>query len=1148
MPTQALLKDPLTGVYSRAVLNARLEEELDRAHRYQQPFSLLLLDLDHFKNINDAFGHSRGDQVLVEFAGQLAHNVRSADSIFRYGGDEFVVLLPNTPKEQARSTAQRLIESINAFKFSGKPAISLSLSIGLAAYPQDESTPEGLFDIADRRHQLAKRLGRSQVISETPELVTRTFIDSPSRLIEQDMALAAVNQFLDSLPENNRSVLHVAGKTGTGISRLQAEIRKIAHLRGYAVLAIDSRPSVKNRTFGALLEAQDQLPGYFLDPEADNPGQQLASYLVEKGQSGIIVTIDRLDHIDHGTLEFLRTLFNASEITQLGLVYSQTDPSNPRNFPTNIPLQETIRLKPISPSGLRIWLRQSLQWEAPQDFVAWLHQQTGGLPGNIKTALNYLHHQELLHPKESSWSFPQDLLQTSITQILQRKPILPPNNLPPDLVEIVNRVQELAHIKSLVNTERLVTITGSQGSGKTTLALQVASEMLETFPDGVYLVYPTDEAIHAGLLETIASTLRLPGDQSGLAKPLLGYLRPRDVLFIIDDYAASSSSQAVLQDLINQCDRVFILVTSQAPVDIPGEQVYPLGGLEFPEASNGYDLGRFSACTLFVQAAQRVASSFQAATKNANWIAQICRLVDGLPLALELAASWSQTFDCEEIATRIAQSQANLSAQTGPAEEHLVQSVLDAFWELFSESDQNILFQLTVFKGVFRRDLAQQVTGASPFFLDALASKSLLIKTPQGHYRMPAFLKTYLSGKFQHAEQQLENVRARHCQAYSRYGDQLTRSSPRELQPGSYQAIRLEWQNFLSAWDWSISSDSEEQSLALLHTLAAAFRLQGNYQEALHILALAKEKISVSTPEVEPRHPSAAQLLGELAMQSGEFAYLLGWYQSSYQLLQEAVATFKNCGNPSKSAQALLLLSRTDAALNNQQHHDHVQAGLKIYQQLEDLAGLSDSYNRLGILAANETAYETAHGYFHQALAAATSLDDRYRVARCLNNLGQLAYYQGDMATARQHLTASLELARSLDIPYLTASVLDSLGKLSNREANFPHAASYLREALQIARQLQSIPLAMELMISTAQMWGDAGRQPIAVALLHFLIEQRSLAEKDRGRVKKLYQQHTADLSQAQIDLAGSLHRGKSLYTLLEELEENISEPAQLAT
>ena len=150
-----MVRDPLTGVYSRVTLGQRLYEEINRSRRYGIPLTIILLDLDHYKSVNDAFGHLRGDQVLVTFAQRLSSTIRNADLIYRYGGDEFLLVLPNTSKDRAILLGQRLLEAIHAVPFDGEPPINLTVSMGMASFTEDGLYSENLFEKADQRHYFA---------------------------------------------------------------------------------------------------------------------------------------------------------------------------------------------------------------------------------------------------------------------------------------------------------------------------------------------------------------------------------------------------------------------------------------------------------------------------------------------------------------------------------------------------------------------------------------------------------------------------------------------------------------------------------------------------------------------------------------------------------------------------------------------------------------------------------------------------------------------------------------------------------------------------------------------------------------------------------------------------------------------------------
>ena len=160
------LYDHLTGVLSRQALDFRLPEEIERAQLYRHSFSLVFLDLDHFKEVNDTCGHARGDEVLIEFTKRIMADLRTTDLLFRYGGDEFVLLLQGIDETRGPSLVQHLLDNIAATPIPGKPPVAVGFSAGISYFPADGDTSEVLLELADQRVYKAKRDGRGQVASK----------------------------------------------------------------------------------------------------------------------------------------------------------------------------------------------------------------------------------------------------------------------------------------------------------------------------------------------------------------------------------------------------------------------------------------------------------------------------------------------------------------------------------------------------------------------------------------------------------------------------------------------------------------------------------------------------------------------------------------------------------------------------------------------------------------------------------------------------------------------------------------------------------------------------------------------------------------------------------------------------------------------
>ena len=253
------IHDTLTGAYSRALLNEQFPDEVERCSRYGIPLSLCLIDIDYFKSINDAYGHIRGDQVLQTFVKRLNSLMRKSDILFRYGGDEFVLLMMNTHKKQALALTNRLLDKIRMVPFSGEPPLNISLSIGVASYPDDAANAEEMFNAADRRCYEAKRRGRGQVVGETHKSQNDIVFNKLSRLIERDEAFSKVNCFLELMPTRGRGVLSIIGPQGSGRTSFLSKIESTAKMSNFEVLFLTAKYELKSKAYGLLVETKNEI-------------------------------------------------------------------------------------------------------------------------------------------------------------------------------------------------------------------------------------------------------------------------------------------------------------------------------------------------------------------------------------------------------------------------------------------------------------------------------------------------------------------------------------------------------------------------------------------------------------------------------------------------------------------------------------------------------------------------------------------------------------------------------------------------------------------------------------------------------------------------------------------------------------------------
>lgn len=414
----------------------------------------------------------------------------------------------------------------------------------------------------------------------------------------------------------------------------------------------------------------------------------------------------------------------------------------------------------------------------------------------------------------------------------------PPHNLPSQNTRLVGRVAERAQLIGYLEDAQtqLITLVGPGGIGKTRLALYTAAQYADPefnlearFRDGIFFI-PLAEAESEGdaasvpLLSIIADALRVER-KGALAPqaPLLQHLRDKDMLLVLDDLSQRIPEAKQLSDILRLAPRVKLLVTSRVRLNLQQEYLIEMGGLEYPFLS-GVGLAallEYSAVQLFVQHAQRVQPGFELNEPNARAVARICQLVEGVPLGIELAATWVRLLSPQETASEMEKGFDVLtSALQNVSERHRsLRAVFDYSWNLLSPAEQSMFEQLAVFRGGFERGAAAQVVGASLPILAGLADKSLVRRSATGRYEIHRVLWQYAQEKLQADAAEFERVHDAHCRYYADLLWEHQAQIKGEDSSNVLTALDVERENVRAAWNWAVSQRRSRELNLLMECL-----------------------------------------------------------------------------------------------------------------------------------------------------------------------------------------------------------------------------------------------------------------------------------------------------------------------------------------
>ena len=718
-----------------------------------------------------------------------------------------------------------------------------------------------------------------------------------------------------------------------------------------------------------------------------------------------------------------------------------------------------------------------------------------------------------------------------------------PNNLPVQLTPLIGREQEGAAVQNLLQREdmRLVTLTGPGGTGKTRLGLQVAADLSDLFPDGVYFVNLAPLSDPALVIPTIAQTLDLKetGDQP-LLELLKGYLRDKQLLLLLDNFEQVVSAALQVVDLLAASPKLKVIVTSRAVLHVRGEQEFPIPPLAVPDPKRLPDLvtlSHYEAVELFLSRAQAVVPEFQLSNINAPVLAEICARLDGLPLAIELAAARIKLLPPQALLARLGQRLAVLTSgpHDVPARQQTLRNTITWSYNLLEAQEQRLFRQLSVFVGGCTLEAAEAVCaalgdgdGAGPV-LDGVASlidKSLLQPTAQKngelHLVMLETIREY-GLEVLATSGEMEATQRAHALYYLALAEEAESELEGPQQVRWLQRLEREHDNLRAALRWSLEQGeagySMETALRLGGALRAFWLRHGPMSEGRTFLerALTGSKGVVTATRAKSllaatslathlgnmdRAESMAQeslaLCRELRdtwgiahslLQLGRAASYRGNFPVARPLLEEALALCREVGNMWGITFALEELGYL--AL---QQGDHVRAralfeeSLAIERELGDTLNIAATSLRLAeVHFVSQGDQATVCALLEEGLALSREMGNMWGIAFSFFLSGWVSLQQGDVATARERAEESLGLYSETGRGRSIAEALSLLGRVEARQGDHVRARALFEESLAIARKVDhklNIPSCLEGLASVfasqeesvwaGRLWGAA--------------------------------------------------------------------------
>ncbi|MFL5641023.1 MAG: ATP-binding protein [Chloroflexota bacterium] len=643
----------------------------------------------------------------------------------------------------------------------------------------------------------------------------------------------------------------------------------------------------------------------------------------------------------------------------------------------------------------------------------------------------------------------------------------PRNNIPLEVTSFVGREREIEQATRMLDQSSLLTLTGPGGVGKTRIGLRLARTLLDRFEDGTWIVECGSLSDPSFLLPAVVSAVGLP-DPAGrsLLSTIVDQLKGKRLLLVLDDCDPVLTAAAELAEaVVRSCSSVRIVVTSREALGVPGEAILPIASLATPDTGPTVttdELRSIDACRLFIDRAQAVQPAFEVTEANARSVAQLCRRLDGIPLAIELAAARVRALPVEQVAARLDDRFRLLTggSRTSVARHQTLRATIDWSYDLLTEPERAVLRRLSVFAGGASLEAAESVCAGDPVdaldvldLLGRLVEKSLVFTDPtssEAHFRLLETVREYARGRLVEAGEGETTLR-RHRDLFLALADRASPAFFHGPEPVDWlRRLDDDHEDVRAALEWCLDQPGEARSgLRIAAGLWRYWEIRGHLTEGRGWL---ERMLQAVGEEVSALRADALTGAANLAFMQGDLRAAAS-HQSASLELQRAI------GDPQGVAYAANNLANTWIQLgDNVRARELYEETLSIATEVGDVRGQVFVSINLADLAAREGDLATAQSLEEQVLTSIRRLGDRWMEAFAVDAFARTAHRAGEHERARTLHIEALAILEELGDRRGVARVLTQLAELALTTGDGPRARGLLRQGLTIRQELGDMP------------------------------------------------------------------------------------------